>query len=98
MELTFYRCMDKLTNALTRSIRSRSDIDILTSSVEISNISLQIINAFNDNTYVIFTQTMDEFEHELLLERVVISDHERIKRNEIRKNELQKRLGYQSIL
>ena len=41
---------------------------------------------------------MDEFEHELLLERVVISDHERIKRNEIRKNELQKRLGYQSIL
>ena len=98
IELTFYRCMDKLTSALTQSIRSRSDIDTMTSSVEISNKSLQIIHAFNDNTYVIFTQTMDEFEHELLLERTIISDNERIKRNEMRQNELQKRLGYQRIL
>ena len=97
MELTFYRCMDKLTNALSRSIRSRSNIDIMTSNVEICNLLLQIINAFNDNTYVIFTQTMDEFEHELILERTIISENERIKRNEIRQNELKKRLGYQSI-
>ena len=97
MELTFYCFMDKLTNAFTHSIRSRVVFDTLTTSVEISDRSLRLLNEFNNDVYVILTQTLDEFEHELYTERTMFSDKERIKPSEIRHHELQKRLGYLTI-